>query len=120
MIKTDIDAVYNNMLSLLNDEITISQNTKDNSRISYRLRNIFTFMLDHYDKLVNPNKELIETHMSKYYKHALELVNTEYNILYMKKTETKLSADEQKTLDDYKKSIDCVKRFTDKYCPSRT
>jgi hypothetical protein len=115
MIKTDIDAVYNNMLALLKEELVISQNTKDNSRISYRLRNIFTFMLDHYDKLVNANNELIETHMSKYYKHALELVNTEYNLLYMKKRETQMNADEEKTLDDYKKTIDCVKRFTDKY-----
>jgi hypothetical protein len=115
MIQTDIDDVYNNMLSLLNDEITISQNTKDNSRISYRLRNIFTFMLDHYDKLVNANKELIETHMSKYYKHSVELINTEYNVLCMKKVESTLTTDEQKTLDDYKKTIECVKRFTDKY-----
>jgi len=115
MIQTDIDAVYNNMLALLKEEISISQNITDMSRVSYRVRNIFTFMLDHYDKLVNANNELIETHMSKYYKHSVELINTEYNLLYMKKRETQLSADEEKTLDDYKKTIDCVKRFTDKY-----
>ena len=112
MIQTDIDAVYNNMLALLKEEISIY---KDNSRISYRLRNLFTFMLDHYDKLLAANKELIETHMSKYYNYALELINTEYNTLCMKKAETKLTADEQKTSDDYKKTIDCVKRFTEKY-----
>jgi hypothetical protein len=111
MIQTDIDAVYNNMLALLKEELVISQNTKDNSRISYRLRNIFTFMLDHYDKIVNANKELIETHMSKYYKHSVELINTEYNLLYISET----NSSEHKTLDDYKKTIDCVKRFTDKY-----
>jgi hypothetical protein len=115
MIQTDIDAVYNNMLALLKEEISISQNITDMSRVSYRVRNIFTFMLDHYDKLVNSNKELIETHMSKYYKHALELVNTEYNAMCLKKLESKMTADEQKTFDDYKKTIDCVKRFTDKY-----
>ena len=112
MIQTDIDAVYNNMLVLLKEEISIY---KDKSRISYRLRNLFTFMLDHYDKLLAANKELIETHMSKYYTYALELINTEYNTLCLKKAETNLTADEQKTLDDYKKTIDCVKRFTDKY-----
>lgn len=115
MIQTDIDAVYNNMLALLKEEISISQNTKDNSRISYRLRNLFTFILDHYEKLLAANKELIETHMSKYYTYALELINTEYNTLCLKKADTNLTADEQKTLDDYKKTIDCVKRFTDKY-----
>ena len=115
MMQTDIDAVYNNMLALLKEELVISQNSNDKTRVSYRLRNLFTFMLDHYDKLVNCNKELIETHMSKYYTYALELINTEYNTLCLKKTETNLTADEQKTLDDYKKTIDCVKRFTDKY-----
>uniref|UniRef100_A0A6C0E496 Uncharacterized protein n=1 Tax=viral metagenome TaxID=1070528 RepID=A0A6C0E496_9ZZZZ len=115
MIQTDIDAVYNNMLSLLKEELVISQNSKDNSRISYRLRNIFTFMFDHYDKLVNANKELIETHMSKYYTYPVELINSEYNLLYI----SEINAIEKKTLEDYKKTIDCVKRFTDKYYNSR-
>lgn len=115
MIQTDIDSVYNNMLALLKEELVISQNITDMSRVSYRVRNIFTFMLDHYDNIVTTNKTLIETHMSKYYKHALELVNTEYNAMCLKKSAIKLSADEQKTFDDYKKTIDCVKRFTDKY-----
>jgi hypothetical protein len=110
-----IDAVYNNMLSLLKEEIIISQKITDKSRLSYRLRNIFTFILEHYDNFINTNKELIETHMSKYYTCTREVINTEYNVLCMKKVETTLTTDEQKTLDDYKKTIECVKRFTDKY-----
>lgn len=115
MIQTNINAIYNNMLSLLNEEIIISQNITDKSRVSYRLRNLLTFILDHYDKIVNSNKELIEIHMSKYYIYTRELINTEYNVLCMKKADRILNTDEQKTLDDYKKTIECVKRFTDKY-----
>jgi hypothetical protein len=33
----------------------------------------------------------------------------------MTKAEKILTTDEEKVLDDYKKTIDCVKRFTDKY-----
>lgn len=112
MIKTDIDSVYNNMLALLSEEITIY---KDKSRVSYRLRNIFTFMFDHYEKIVICNKDLIETHMSKYYTYAIELINTEYNAMSLKKSESKLTTDEEKTFEDYKKTINCVKRFHDKY-----
>lgn len=115
MIQTDIDAVYNNMLSLLREEIVILQNTKDNSRLSYRLRNIFTFILEHYDNIVTNNKNLIETHISKYYTYVIDTINTEYNVLSMTKAEKILTTDEEKVLDDYKKTIDCVKRFTDKY-----
>lgn len=115
MIQTDIDAVYNNMLALLKEELVISQNSNDKTRVSYRLRNIFTFMLDHYDNIVTTNKTLIEIHMSKYYNYVFELINTEYNTLSMTKSEKNLTADEQKTLDDYKKTIVCVKHFTDKY-----
>lgn len=115
MIQTDIDAVYNNMLSLLREDIEILQNTKDKTRVSYRLRNIFTFILEHYDNIVTTNKNLIEIHISKYYKYSIDTINTEYNVLSMTKSETNLNADEEKELDDYKKTIDCVKRFTDKY-----
>jgi hypothetical protein len=114
MIKGDIDSVYNNMLVLLKEEIIISQNTKDKDkgRLSYRLRNIFTFILEHYDALMISHKELIKTHMTKYYTYAIDTINTEYNTLSNTQL---LSVVEQKLFDDYKKTINCIKRFTDKY-----
>jgi hypothetical protein len=112
MIKGDIDSVYNNMLVLLKEEIIISQNLTDNGGLSYRLRNIFTFILDHYDALLISHKELIKTHMTTYYTYAIDTINTEYNTLSNTQL---LSVVEQKLFDDYKKTINCIKRFTDKY-----
>ena len=115
MNQSDIDAVYNNMVNLLKEEISISQNIIDKSQLSYRLRNIITFILEHYDTIINNNRVLVERHMEKYYTYVIEVVNTEYNLLSSMKSNTKPNADEQKALDDYKKTIDCVRRFTDKY-----
>ena len=107
MNNSDIDSVYNNMLALLKEELVISQTRTDKSRLSYRLRNIVIFMLYHYNIIVMSNKDLIETHMSKYYIYAIETINTEYNRL----SSIKLSVDEQKTLCDYKKTMDYMEQF---------
>jgi hypothetical protein len=117
MNQSDIDAVYNNMLNLLKQEISISQYIIDKTQLSYRLRNIFIFMFEHYDKLVNSNKDLIETHMSKYYNYSIDIINIEYNLLSNMQSDkdTKLSVDEVKTFGDYKKTIDCVERFRKRY-----
>lgn len=117
MNKSDIDAVYNNMLNLLKQEISISQYIIDKTQLSYRLRNIFTFILEHYDTIINNNRVLVEGHMEKYYNYSIDIINIEYNLLSNMQSDkdTKLSADEVKTFGDYKKTIDCVRRFTDKY-----
>ena len=115
MNQSDIDAVYNNMLNLLKEEISISQNIIDKTQLSYRLRNIFTFILEHYDTIINNNRVL--RHMEKYYCYSIDIINIEYNLLSNMQSDKdiKLSADEVKTFGDYKKTIDCVERFRKRY-----
>jgi hypothetical protein len=117
MNQSDIDAVYNNMLNLLKQEISISQYIIDKTQLSYRLRNIFTFILEHYDTIINNNRVLVERHMEKYYNYSIDIINIEYNLLSNMHSDkdTKLSADEVKTFGDYKKTIDCVERFRKRY-----
>jgi hypothetical protein len=111
MEQNSIDTVYNNMLLLLIDEI--SNNRPDKSQLSYRLRNIMIFILDHYDYFVN--NRLLEIHLTKYYSSSLEIIKSEYNILSNRQLEYELSVTEEKTMNDYKKTIGYMKRFTDKY-----
>jgi len=117
MKQSDIDAVYNNMLNLLKQEISISQYIIDKTQLSYRLRNIFTFILEHYDTIINNNRVLVERHMEKYYNYSIDIINIEYNLLSNMQSDkdTKLSVDEVKTFGDYKKTIDCVERFRKRY-----
>jgi hypothetical protein len=111
MEQNSIDTVYNNMLLLLIDEI--SNNIPDKSQLSYRLRNIMIFILDHYDYFVN--NRLLEIYLTKYYSSSLEIIKSEYNILSNRQLEYELSVTEEKTMNDYKKTIGYMKRFTDKY-----
>ena len=117
MNQSDIDAVYNNMVNLLKQEISISQYIIDKTQLSYRLRNIFTFILEHYETIINNNRVIVERHMEKYYNYSIDIINIEYNLLSNMQSDkdTKLSADEVKTFGDYKKTIDCVERFRKRY-----
>lgn len=114
MNQSDINAVYNNMVNLLKEEITLSYNITDKRQLSYRLRNILTFILEHYDVLMSCNEDVIRRHMTNYFDYAINAVTNEYNLLSMT-TNIKPNTDEQKMLDDYKKTIVCIRRFTDKY-----
>jgi hypothetical protein len=107
MNQSDINAVYNNMVNLLKEEITLSYNNTDKSQLSYRLRNIITFILEHYDVLMSSNEDVIIRHMTDYFDYAINVITNEYNEL----SNTKLSTDEKKTHDDYKKTLDYVERF---------
>jgi hypothetical protein len=113
MEQNSIDTVYNNMLLLLIDEI--SNNIPDKSQLSYRLRNIMIFILDHYDHFVNNHKDILEIQITKYYSSSLEIIKSEYNILSNRQIEYELSVTDEKIMNDYKKTIGYMKHFTDKY-----